>query len=40
MPLSKISGNPNAVTKSAVHKADFVSNKWNIGLMGFNDTTG
>ncbi|SSX81748.1 Uncharacterised protein [[Actinobacillus] rossii] len=32
--------NPNAVTKSAVHKADFVSNKWNIGLMGFNDTTG
>ncbi|SUU37209.1 Uncharacterised protein [Actinobacillus seminis] len=32
--------NPNAVTKSAVHKADFVGNKWNLGLMGFNDTTG
>ncbi len=32
--------NPNAVTKSAVHKADFVGNKWNVGLMGFNDTTG
>lgn len=31
---------PNAVTKSAVHKADFVGNKWNLGLTGFNDTTG
>ena len=26
--------------KSAVHKADFVGNKWNLGLTGFNDTTG
>ncbi|HDL5699810.1 TPA: hemagglutinin repeat-containing protein [Mannheimia haemolytica] len=32
--------NQNAVTKSAVHKADFVGNKWNLGLTGFNDTTG
>ena len=26
--------------KSAVHKADFVGNKWNLGLTGFNNTTG
>ncbi|OOF46631.1 hypothetical protein BKK52_11150 [Rodentibacter trehalosifermentans] len=26
--------------KSAVHKADFVGNKWNLGLTGFNETTG
>ena len=26
--------------KSAVHKSDFVGNKWNLGLTGFNDTTG
>ncbi|QLB12866.1 hypothetical protein EV697_1084 [Bisgaardia hudsonensis] len=26
--------------KSAVHQADFVGNKWNLGLMGFNKTTG
>lgn len=25
--------------KSAVHKSDFVGNKWNLGLTGFNDTT-
>ncbi|EHO48139.1 hemagglutinin repeat-containing protein [Haemophilus sp. oral taxon 851] len=29
-----------AEVKSAVHKADFVGNKWNLGLTGFNDTTG
>lgn len=32
--------NPNSVVKSAVHKSDFVGNKWNLGLMGFNETTG
>ena len=26
--------------KSAVHKADFVGNKWNLGITGFNNTTG
>ncbi|OOF46639.1 hypothetical protein BKK52_11185 [Rodentibacter trehalosifermentans] len=26
--------------KSAVHKSDFVGNKWNLGLTGFNETTG
>lgn len=29
-----------SVVKSAVHKADFVGNKWNLGLTGFNKTTG
>lgn len=33
--------NSNVVARSAVHKADFVGNKWNLGLFGgFNDTTG
>ncbi|HDR1843359.1 TPA: hypothetical protein QB595_002217, partial [Pasteurella multocida] len=25
---------------SAVHKADAIGNKWNLGLMGFNESTG
>ncbi|OOF47218.1 hypothetical protein [Rodentibacter trehalosifermentans] len=32
--------NYQSSTYSAVHKADFVGNKWNLGLTGFNDTTG
>lgn len=30
----------NSVVSSAVHEADFVGNKWNLGLTGFNDVTG